>query len=60
MPARRTHSSRRVQDASFLPEGSRAQTYIDTTTQPQIDHATLPGGVTAPHSSRRGDYLGAV
>ncbi|CAN1827098.1 hypothetical protein LINPERHAP1_LOCUS31820, partial [Linum perenne] len=29
LPARRTHSSRKVQDASFLQEGSKAQTYID-------------------------------
>ncbi|CAN1290017.1 hypothetical protein LINPERPRIM_LOCUS20512 [Linum perenne] len=43
-------SSRRIQ-------GPNLHRHITTTT---IDHATLPGGVTAPHSSRRGDNLGAV
>ncbi|CAN1821069.1 hypothetical protein LINPERHAP1_LOCUS29361, partial [Linum perenne] len=40
-----------------LPGGSKTHRHINNNT---IDHATLPGGVTAPHSSRRGDYLGAV
>ncbi|CAN1355674.1 hypothetical protein LINPERPRIM_LOCUS43784, partial [Linum perenne] len=56
-------------DAPTLPGGSKTHPLYKQDPGPNIhrhinnntiDHATLPGGVTAPHSSRRGDYLGAV